>query len=53
MQQLAVLKEEEALWLKRLGDESNLDVDALVELCNRTLKAAHKDLRGGFGVDLD
>jgi hypothetical protein len=45
------LKEEEALWLKRLGEGSDLDVDALVDLCNRMLKAAHKDLRGGYGVD--
>ena len=29
------LKEEETLWLKKLGDESDLDVDALVALCNR------------------
>ena len=45
------LKDEEASWLKRLGDESDLDVDALLALCNRTLKAAHKDLRGGYGVE--
>jgi hypothetical protein len=45
------LKEEEGLWLKRLGDESELDVEALVALCNRILKAAHKDLRGGYGVE--
>lgn len=47
------LKEEEGLWLKRLGDESELDVEALVELCKRILKAAHKDLRGGYGVEAD
>lgn len=45
------LKDEETSWLKRLGDESDLDVDALVALCERTLKAAHKDLRGGYGVE--
>jgi hypothetical protein len=45
------LKDEEATWLRRLGDESDLDVDALVALCGRTLKAAHKDLRGGYGVE--
>jgi hypothetical protein len=50
-QSWTALKEEEALWLKRLGDGSDLDVDALVDLCNRMLKAAHKDLRGGYGVD--
>jgi hypothetical protein len=45
------LKEEERSWLKKLGDESALDVDALVALCDRVLKAAHKDLRGGYGVE--
>lgn len=45
------LKDEEATFLKQLGDESDLDVDALVELCNRLLKAAHTDLRGGYGID--
>jgi hypothetical protein len=44
------LKDEEASWLKRLGDESTLDVDALLALCGRTLAAAHADLRGGYGV---
>jgi hypothetical protein len=47
------LKEEEALWLKRLGEQSDLDVEALAELCNRTLTAAHKDLRGGYPVEID
>jgi len=45
------LKEEERSWLKKLGDESALDVDALVALCDRVLKAAHKDLRGGYGPE--
>jgi len=45
------LKEEEASFLKELGDESNLDVDALVVLCRRLLKAAHTDLRGGHGIE--
>jgi hypothetical protein len=45
------LKNEETTWLKKLGDESGLDVDELVALCERTLKAAHKDLRGGYGVE--
>ena len=45
------LKTEEALWLKRLGEESHLDVDGLVALCRRTLTAAHTDLRGGYGLD--
>jgi hypothetical protein len=45
------LKTEEALWLKRLGEESNLDVDGVVALCQRTLKAAHTDLRGGYGLE--
>jgi hypothetical protein len=37
--------------LDRLGSESDLDLEALVELCDRTLEAAHNDLRGGFGLD--
>lgn len=45
------LRDEEASFLKELGDESDLDVDALVALCNRTLKAAHTDLRGGYGIE--
>jgi hypothetical protein len=45
------LKDEEASFLKELGDESDLDVDALVVLCNRVLKAAHTDLRGGYGIE--
>ncbi len=47
------LKTEEALWLKRLGEASNLDVDALLALCDRTVLAARKDLRGGYGVAPD
>ena len=45
------LKDEEASFLKELGDASDLDVDALVVLCNRLLKAAHTDLRGGYGIE--
>ncbi|KUH84996.1 MULTISPECIES: hypothetical protein [unclassified Mycobacterium] len=45
------LKDEEGEWLKRLGDEADIDVEALVELCKTILKAAHKDLRGGYGVE--
>lgn len=45
------LKEEEGAWLKRLGDESDVDVEALIALCKDILKAAHKDLRGGYGVE--
>lgn len=52
-QKWSQLKREECAWLDRLGDESDLDVDALVALCDRTLKAAHKDLRGGYGADHD
>ncbi|KAA0094697.1 hypothetical protein CIW49_24390 [Mycolicibacterium sp. P1-18] len=47
------LKAEEASWLRRLGEESDLDVDALMALCERTVAAARKDLRGGYGVDED
>ena len=47
------LKKEEALWLKRLGEASSLDVDALLALCDRTVQAAHKDLRGGYGLMLE
>jgi hypothetical protein len=50
-QKWTALKDEEALWLKRLGEQSDLDVDALIDVCNRVLKAAHTDLRGGFGVE--
>lgn len=49
-QKWVALKEEENSWLTRLGDQSTLDVDALVELCNQVLKAAHTDLRGGYGI---
>ncbi|MBJ7341011.1 hypothetical protein [Mycolicibacterium sp.] len=45
------LRDEETAWLRRLGDESGLDVDELVALCDRTLKAAHKDLRGGYAIE--
>jgi hypothetical protein len=45
------LKSEEASWLKRLGEESSLDVDALLALCDRTIDAARRDLRGAYGVD--
>lgn len=47
------LKQEEISWLKRLGDESDLDVDALVDLCKEILKAAHIDLRGGYGIAVE
>jgi hypothetical protein len=45
------LKDEEASFLKELGDGSDLDVDALVVLCHRLLKAARTDLRGGHGIE--
>lgn len=45
------LRKVETVWLDRLGRESDLDLDALVDLCNRTLEAAHKDLRGGYGLE--
>jgi hypothetical protein len=45
------LKSEEASWLKRLGQESTLDVDALLSLCDRTVDAARRDLRGGYGLE--
>jgi hypothetical protein len=45
------LKDEEASFLKELGDESDLDVDVVVALCNRLLDAAHTDLRGGYGIE--
>jgi hypothetical protein len=44
------LQDEEASFLKELGHVSDLDVDALVALCNRLLKAAHTYLRGGYGI---
>lgn len=47
------LKAEETAWLDRLGAESDLDIEALIDLCNRTIKAAHKDLRGGYGAEFD
>ena len=45
------LRKVETVWLDRLGSESDLDLDALVNLCDRTLEAAHKDLRGGYGLE--
>lgn len=45
------LRKVETVWLDRLGRESDLDLDALVDLCDRTLEAAHKDLRGGYGLE--
>lgn len=47
------LKKEETTWLDHLGSQADLDIEALVALCDRTLKAAHKDLRGHFGVEQD
>lgn len=45
------LRKQETVFLDRLGRESELDLDALVDLCDRTLEAAHKDLRGGYGLE--
>jgi len=45
------LRKVETVWLERLGRESDLDLGALVDLCDRTLEAAHKDLRGGYGLE--
>jgi hypothetical protein len=45
------LRKVETVWLTKLGGESDLDLDALVDLCDRTLEAAHKDLRGGYALD--
>lgn len=45
------LRKVETVWLDRLGKDSELDLDALVDLCDRTLEAAHKDLRGGYGLE--
>jgi hypothetical protein len=52
-QKWSELKKEEIAWLDLLGNESDLDIDALIALCDRTLKAAHKDLRGGYGAEFD
>jgi hypothetical protein len=49
--QWTALQDEEDSFLKKVSDESDLDVDALVVLCNRLLKAAHTDLRGGYGIE--
>ena len=49
--QWTALQDEEDSFLKKVADESDLDVDALVVLCNRLLKAAHTDLRGGYGIE--
>lgn len=45
------LRKQETVFLERLGRESGLDLDALVDICDRTLEAAHKDLRGGYGLE--
>ena len=45
------LRKQETVFLDRLGRESDLDLDALVDLCDRTLEAAHKDLRGGYELE--
>jgi hypothetical protein len=45
------LRKQETVFLDRLGRESGLDLDALVDVCDRTLEAAHKDLRGGYGLE--
>jgi hypothetical protein len=47
----AELKDEETAWLRKMGDQSSLDVEALVSLCDRTLKAARTDLRGGYALE--
>jgi hypothetical protein len=52
-QKWSELKKEETAWLDQLGNESDLDIDALFALCDRMLKAAHKDLRGGYGAEFD
>jgi hypothetical protein len=52
-EQWCALKQEEISWLKRLAAESDLDVDALVDKCKEILKAAHIDLRGGYGIAVD
>jgi len=45
------LRKQETVFLDSLGRESDLDLDALVDLCDRTLEAAHKDLRGGYELE--
>jgi hypothetical protein len=45
------LRKVETVWLDRLGRDSELDLDALVDVCDRTLEAAHKDLRGGYALE--
>jgi hypothetical protein len=45
------LRKQETVFLDRLGRDSDLDLDALVDVCDRTLEAAHKDLRGGYGLE--
>jgi len=45
------LRKVEMVWLDRLGRESELDLDALVDVCDRTLEAAHRDLRGGYALE--
>lgn len=45
------LRRQETVFLDMLGKDSDLDLDALVDLCDRVLAAAHTDLRGGYGLD--
>ncbi|OBK26883.1 hypothetical protein [Mycobacterium asiaticum] len=45
------LRRQETVFLDMLGKDSDLDLDALVDLCDRILAAAHTDLRGGYGLD--
>lgn len=45
------LRRVEAGWLDKLGRDTDLELDALLDLCDRTLEAAHKDLRGGYGLE--
>ncbi|WP_445160787.1 hypothetical protein ACTXG5_21905 [Mycobacterium sp. Dal123C01] len=43
------LTSQEDRWLERISQDSNLDVDWLLDLCDRTYRAARKDLRGEYG----
>lgn len=50
-QQWQSLRRAESVALDKIGNQSDLDVDRLIALCDKVIDAARDDLRGRYGND--
>jgi len=49
LQQWQLLRRAESQMLDKIGNQSNLDVDGVIVLCDKVINTARDDLRGRYG----